>query len=212
MSAAYWALPLVGWVAAGMVAVVLVLYRRGHRDGSWLLLGAVLGPLILPIAVERARRRPQRLERYGEPGADEATPGGQLCVLIGVDGSPGSEEAVRAALRLVVPVAGRVLLATVVSSDAVDGGRDDELASARDLLSRHRDGLPEGTVAVETQIMNGQPAPALLGLADTEDVDLIVVGRRGKGLSRAVLGSAASRVTTSARCPVLLAPPPDART
>ncbi len=212
MSAPYWALFLVGWVAAGMVAVVLVLYRRGHREGSWLLLGAVLGPLILPIAVERARRSPQRLERRVEPTVDEADPGRGPCVLIGVDGSPESEEAVRAAVRLVAPVAGRVLLTTVVSADAVDGGRDDELASARDLLSRHRDGLPEGTAPVEAQIMTGQPAAALLELADTEEADLIVVGRRGRGLSRAVLGSAASRLSTEARCPVLLAGPPDART
>ena len=208
MSPPYWALFPVAWVGAGVLAVVVVLYRRGHREGSWLLIGAVLGPLILPIAVERARRDPGRLERRGEPGA-EVAPGRAPCVLIGVDGSPESEEAVRAAVRLVAPVAGRVVLATVVSADAVDGDRADELASARDLLSRHRDGLPEGTAPVEAQIMTGQPAAALLELADTEDADLIVVGRRGKGLSRAVLGSAASRLSTSARCPVLLAPPPD---
>ncbi len=207
MSAPYWVLFLVGWVAAGMVAVVLVLYRRGHREGSWLLLGAVLGPLILPIAVERARRSSQRLERRVEPTADGATPGRGPCVLIGVDGSLESEEAVRAAVRLVAPVAGRVLLTTVVSADAADGGADDQLASARDLLSRHRRELPGGTVAVETQIVAGQPGAALLELADAEDVDLVVVGRRGRGLSRAVLGSAAAALTTGARCPVLLAGP-----
>ena len=207
MSAPYWVLFLVGWVAAGMVAVVLVLYRRGHREGSWLLLGAVLGPLILPIAVERARRSSQRLERRVEPIVDEADSGRGPCVLIGVDGSPESEEAVRAAVRLVAPVAGRVLLSTVVSADAADGGADDQLASARALLSRHRRELPGGTVAVETQIVAGQPGAALLELADAEDVDLVVVGRRGRGLSRAVLGSAAAALTTGARCPVLLAGP-----
>ncbi len=212
MSVPYWVLFLVGWVAVGMVAVVLVLYRRGHREGSWLLLGAVLGPLILPIAVERARRSSQRLERRVEPTVDDADPGRGPCVLIGVDGSPESEEAVRAAVRLVAPVAGRVLLTTVVSADAADGGRDHHLASARDLLSRHRQELPGGTVAVETQIVAGQPGAALLELADAEDVDLVVVGRRGRGLSRTVLGSAAATLTTDARCPVLLAGPPDART
>ena len=211
MSPPYWALFPAAWVGAGVLAVVVVLYRRGHREGSWLLIGAVLGPLILPIAVERVRRNPRRLERRVEPGV-EVAPGRGPCLLIGVDGSPESEEAVRAAVRLVAPVAGRVVLATVVSPDAVDGGQDDELASARDLLSRHRDGLPEGIAPVQTQIMTGQPAAALLELADTEDADLIVVGRRGKGLSRAVLGSAASRLSASARCPVLLAPPPDTRT
>ena len=210
MSSPYWALFLVSWVGAGMVAVVLVLYRRGHREGTWLLLGAVLGPLILPIAVERARKSSQRLERRVGPAADEATPGRAPCVLIGVDGSPESEEAVRVAVRLVA-VAGRVVLATVVSADAVDGGRDDQLASARDLLSRHREDVSGGRVAVETQIVAGQPAAALMEVADAEAVDLIVVGRRGRGLSRRVLGSAAATLTTDARCPVLLAGPPAAR-
>ena len=211
MSFPYWALLPVSWVGAGMVAVVLVLYRRGHREGTWLLLGAVLGPLILPIAMERARKSSRRLERRVGPAADEATPGRAPCVLIGVDGSPESEEAVRAAVRLVGPVAGRVVLATVVSADAADGGRDDQLASAEDLLSRHRHELTEGTAAVETQIVAGQPAAALLELADAEAVDLIVVGRRGRGLSRLVLGSAAATLTTGARYPVLLAAPPVTR-
>ena len=212
MSPPYWALVLVAWVGVGTAAVVLVLYRRGHREGSWLFLGVVLGPLILPIAVERARRGTQRLERRGGPADGDAARGRGPCVLIGVDGSPESEEAVRAAVRLVAPVAGRVLLATVVSSDAADGGQDDRLAAARDLLARHRHELPEGRVAVETQVVAGQPAPALLALADEEDVDLVAVGRRGRGLSRAVLGSAAARLSTDARCPVLLAGPPRART
>ncbi len=49
-------------------------------------------------------------------------------------------------------------------------------------------------------------------VADAEGVDLVVVGRRGRGLSRTLLGSAAATLTTDARCPVLLAAPPDART
>lgn len=61
---------------------------------------------------------------------------------------------------------------------------------------------------METQIVAGQPASALLDLVEEEDVDLVAIGRRGRGLSRAVLGSAAATVSTDARCPVLLAGPP----
>ncbi len=67
MSSPYWTLLLVPWVATGVGAVVLLLYRRGHREGSWLLLGGVLGPFIVPIAIERASRKPRRLEREMEP-------------------------------------------------------------------------------------------------------------------------------------------------
>lgn len=211
MNSPYWTLLLVPWVVTGIGAVVLLLYRRGHREGSWLLLGGVLGPLMLPIAIERASRTTRRLDRRVEPVVEEAGPGRRPAVLIGVDGSPESAEAVRAAARLVAPAAGRLLLATVVSVDAVDGVQGDECARARDLLSRHRRQLPQGQAVIETQILAGQPAAALLELAGTEDVDLIVVGRRGRGLSRTVLGSAASTLSASARCPVLLAAPPDAR-
>ncbi len=208
MSSPYWALLLVPWVATGLGAVVLLLYRRGHREGSWLLLGGVLGPLMLPIAVERTAQESRRLDRQVEPTGGGAGPGRRPAVLIGVDGSPESEEAVRAAARLVAPAAGRLVLATVVSADAADGGHDDECEHARDLLSRYRRRLPQGPAAVETQILSGQQAAALLALAETEGVDLVVVGRRGRGLSRTVLGSAASTLTADARCPVLLAAPP----
>ena len=208
----YWTLLLpLPWVAIGVGAVVVLLYRHGHRDRSWLLIGAVLGPLIVPIAVERAKERSRRLEGPAAPASTERTADRGPCVLIGVDGSPESEEAVWAAIRLAAPTAGRFLLASVVSSEAADGGHDDECARAEDLLSRHRRSLPEGPV-VQTQVVAGQPAAALLELAEAEDVDLIVVGRRGRGLSRAVLGSAATALSTRSRCPVLLAAPPAART
>lgn len=206
----YWTLLLVAWVAAGVGAVVLVLYRRGHREGSWLLLGAVLGPLILPIAVERVRKDPQPVERWVEPAVYGVTPRSGPSLLIGIDGSPESEEAARVAARLAAPVAGRLVLVTVVSRDAVESGRDDELAAARELLSRRQRHLSEEAAVVETHIVAGQPAAALLELADAEDIDLIVVGRRGKGVSRTVLGSAATTLSSRARCPVVLTPAPDA--
>ncbi len=102
--------------------------------GSWLLLGGVLGPFIVPIAIERASRNP--------------------------------------------------------ATRAGDGA---------------------GQAVIETQILAGQPAAAVLELADEEDVDLIVVGRRGRGSSRTVLGSAASTLSAHARCSVLLAAQPDVR-
>lgn len=64
------------WVATGVGAVLLLLYRRGHSEGTWLLLGGVLGPLIAPIAIERIEELPamerRRLERQTEPSGDEA--------------------------------------------------------------------------------------------------------------------------------------------
>ncbi len=210
----YWTLLVLPWVLTGVVAVALILYRRGHREGSWMLIGAVLGPLIVPIAIERATRRSRRLERRVEPRSEPAPSGDRVCVLVGVDGSPESDQAVRDAARLVAPAAGRLLLATVVDADAMEArdGGDVQRRRAQELLACSARVLPASAATVETEIMAGQPGTALLELADAEDVDLIVVGRRGKGLSRTVLGSAAATLSAKARCPVLLAAPPDVRT
>ncbi len=74
MSSLYWPLLLVPWVAIGVAAVVLLLYRRGHRERTWLLLGGILGPFIVPIALERAPRNARRPERRRDPAADETGP------------------------------------------------------------------------------------------------------------------------------------------
>ena len=209
----YWTLLVLPWVVTGVAAVTLILYRRGHREGSWMLIGAVLGPFIVPIAMERAMRGSRRLERRVDPRSDPAPASDRVCVLVGVDGSPESDQAVRDATRLVAPAAGRLLMATVVDADAAEArdGGDVERRRARELLECSVRSLPASAATVETEIVAGQPATALLELAEAEDVDLIVVGRRGKGLSRTVLGSAAATLSAKARCPVLLAAPPDVR-
>ncbi|MGY1709347.1 universal stress protein [Geodermatophilus sp. SYSU D00758] len=130
-----------------------------------------------------------------------------------MDGSPESDQAVRDAARLVAPDAGRLLLATVVDADATEArdGGDAERRRARELLECSARSLPTSAVTVETEILAGHPATALQELAEAEDVDLIVVGRRGRGVSRTVLGSAAATLSTRSRCPVLLAAQPGPR-
>ena len=70
------------------------------------------------------------------------------------------------------------------------------LASARAQLS-DRD--------VETQLIEGPPAPAILRVAAEESCDLIVIGSRGHGqLAGILLGSVSSVVAQRAACPVLI--------
>jgi nucleotide-binding universal stress UspA family protein len=48
------------------------------------------------------------------------------------------------------------------------------------------------------------PAPAIVGYAETEQVDLIVVGTHGRrGFSHLLMGSVAEKVVRTAPCPVL---------
>ncbi|WP_052091195.1 hypothetical protein [Modestobacter caceresii] len=51
---AYVAVVIALWVLAGLAAVVVLLARQGYRHWGWYLMGAVLGPLFIPIAAERA--------------------------------------------------------------------------------------------------------------------------------------------------------------
>lgn len=53
--------------------------------------------------------------------------------------------------------------------------------------------------------LEGNPADAIIGLADDEKADLIVVGSRGLGaVERFVLGSTSERIVRHAACPVLV--------
>ena len=62
-------------------------------------------------------------------------------------------------------------------------------------------------ITVHTSVTPGIPSEAVLAAAKTEDVDLIVVGTKGKtGLEHVLLGSTAERIIRMAPCPVLAVP------
>jgi len=61
------------------------------------------------------------------------------------------------------------------------------------------------TVPVETQLIEGPPAPAILRVAVEDGCDMIVMGSRGHGqLGGLLLGSVSSAVAQRAQCPVLI--------
>jgi nucleotide-binding universal stress UspA family protein len=64
-------------------------------------------------------------------------------------------------------------------------------------------------VVVDHKLIEGDPAREILGLADSEEVDLIVLGTHGRtGLSRLLMGSVAEQVSRKAQVPVLLVKDP----
>jgi nucleotide-binding universal stress UspA family protein len=59
-------------------------------------------------------------------------------------------------------------------------------------------------VTVKTHTVTGDPADALLGVAEQQDADLIVVGSRGMhGVTR-ILGSVPNKISHRAHCNVLI--------
>jgi len=58
---------------------------------------------------------------------------------------------------------------------------------------------------LKQEILEGPPAEAILAVAETRSVDLIIMGTRGLGrLVSAMVGSQSQKVLANASCPVLL--------
>jgi nucleotide-binding universal stress UspA family protein len=89
---------------------------------------------------------------------------------------------------------------------------DPELAqrlheSAERLLERELDEANTEGVEVESRVVSGPAAEALLQAG--RDADLLVVGTRGLGgFKELLLGSVSSQVTNHAPCPVVVVPGP----
>lgn len=61
---------------------------------------------------------------------------------------------------------------------------------------------------VEKRLLYGDPAKALIEAADRENIDLIVMGSRGRGSwGQMLLGSVSQRVIHDAKVPVVIVPP-----
>jgi len=194
------------WPAVGVLSGVLMA-RRGY-DPLWIVIALPLGPLFLPIALERLRRRPAVAE-FGASGAPpsrtEDLTGPR--VLVGMDGSEQSARALETVLTLFGPHCGLLVLAEVVSYEATEA----TTRSVIDAASQRLAGLAAGVGAacvVHTEVLTGPPGPALRRFAEQQDMDLLVVGRRGKGKSVRLLGSVSSDLVENSPVPVLVIEPP----
>ncbi|MHC1557856.1 universal stress protein [Actinomycetospora sp. C-140] len=192
------------WVAAGVLAALVLLGRQGYRDWRWYVAGAVLGPLFIPVAAERADRSTTVLATDGTvPHTGAPT------VVVGVDGSPGADAAVRSTAALFDARTARVVLVAVVDPEAAHRSDDERRARARAMLLQRAGWFGPGGVAdrVVLEVVGGQPARALRDVAAAQHAAVIVVGRRGTGLGPRLLGDVAGRLVRRAGVPVLLAEP-----
>jgi nucleotide-binding universal stress UspA family protein len=189
----------------------LAMGRYGYDPFAWWLLGTVLGPLAIPIALS-AVHRPQETPRVVKEGVAAAGP---VDLLVGVDGSPQAAAALTVALELVGSRLGRLTLVAVTSlEDSVERRRREawlraelerQSAAACSWLAAH--GLvPAGTRREpELMLCAGRPAQVLRRLAAEGGYDLLVIGARGTGLSKALLGSTATGLAAGSEVPVLIA-------
>jgi nucleotide-binding universal stress UspA family protein len=139
-------------------------------------------------------------------------------IVVGTDGSDTAREAVREAARLARSVGASLEIVSayepVASQRLREAGRearaDKEWAiNAREEVDATLDeaaaDISREGVRVRTCAREGDPADALLDVAEERRADLIVVGHKGMtGARRFLLGSVPNRVSHHAPCSVLI--------
>jgi nucleotide-binding universal stress UspA family protein len=82
---------------------------------------------------------------------------------------------------------------------------DAEIAHAREVIAEAMQQAAAAGVDADYEIIEGQPADAILHVAETHDADLIVVGSRGLGtMQSAIFGSVSKALVTRSKRPVLV--------
>jgi len=135
-------------------------------------------------------------------------------IVVGTDGSETAGEAVRAAAELAALLGARVHLVCVYEPVPSGGGADDAAETGWVLRPREAvDATLDAAAAVfaaagvegERYAQRGDPADAILDVAEERAADLIIVGNRGRtGAKRFLLGSVPNRISHHAPCAVLI--------
>ncbi len=137
-------------------------------------------------------------------------------IVVGTDGSPTADIAVEKAGELALALGATV---HVVSSYAPTGSwmastggiavaelvsLEAAQALAEQVVARAGVRLADSGVEVRSHVCSGEPAQALIAVANEEHAQMIVVGNRGMTGARRVLGSVPNRVSHHAACNVLI--------
>jgi nucleotide-binding universal stress UspA family protein len=139
-------------------------------------------------------------------------------IVVGTDGSETAKEAVRQATELAKSLGASIHL--VSAYEPVPEGRlrqerqqvPDDLQwmvnpreDVTNTLKEAEEELEEAGVKVEPHPREGDPADAILDVAEEEGADLIVVGNKGMtGARRFMLGSVPNKVSHHAPCSVMI--------
>ncbi|GAA0516947.1 universal stress protein [Saccharopolyspora subtropica] len=137
--------------------------------------------------------------------------GHRYTIVVGVDGSPSSKEALRWAAWHAGLVDGEIVAIMawnmpMIYNWEVPGPQDFAHSTAAALGSTLDEVLGEASaVPGRKEVAEGHPARALLDAAEEYRADLVVVGNRGHGgFTGALLGSVSQHVVQHARCPVVV--------
>lgn len=192
---------------------LLVIGSRGRSTLSRLLLGSVSHKVLTEV------RCSVRIARGQSKAA--AVP---IRLLLGVDGSSGAQEAVKALAARPWPQ-GTQVCAVVAIDPTMESvmfpahpalvprqqqEETNKLAWATRMLKEVTAPLHHAGLALSTLIEEGEPAALLLATAAQWNADSIWVGARGLGgMARLLLGSVSTTIATRASCSVEVVHAPD---
>ena len=139
-------------------------------------------------------------------------------IVVGTDGSETAGEAVRQAAELAKSVGAKVHLVSAYSPVPDARLREERKDAPEDIqwsinpredveanLREASESVSQAGVAVETYSREGDPADAILDVAEETDADLVMVGNRGMtGARRFLLGSVPNKISHHATCSVLI--------
>jgi nucleotide-binding universal stress UspA family protein len=139
-------------------------------------------------------------------------------IVVGTDGSETAGEAVRQATELAKAVGAQIHLVSAFEPVGNQRLREERQQVPEDMswavnqredvdatLREAAEQIQEAGVQVETNARQGDPADAILDVAEEKNADLIVVGNKGmSGAKRFLLGSVPNKVSHHAPCSVMI--------
>ena len=139
-------------------------------------------------------------------------------IVVGTDGSETARQAVEEAIGLAKAVGASIELVSAFEPIPNQRLRDEARAAPADLqwmvnpredvdatLREASEAIAQAGVAVTVYAREGDPADAILDVAEERGADLIVVGNKGMtGAKRFLLGSVPNKVSHHAPCSVLI--------
>ena len=139
-------------------------------------------------------------------------------IVVGTDGSDTATQAVREAVDLAKAVGAKIELVSAyepVSNQRLQGERRDAPEDVQWSINPKEDveatlsdaaAIAEAAgVTVEKLARRGDPADAILDVAEETEADLIIVGNKGMtGAKRFLLGSVPNKISHHAPCSVLI--------
>ncbi|MEK7693027.1 MAG: universal stress protein [Chloroflexota bacterium] len=193
-------------VIVSMAVSVLLAHRWGRDPFGWAVLAAGMGPFAI-VALLGTHKSDVAHPQPFQDGEPPQTAGlATKIVVAAVDASDAGAHVARYICEH-VPAA-RVELLTILPREwhPTEGtmSSDDRQARVDAATRRPLDLLREAGVPAAVVVGYGEPGAEVVRFAETCSAVLVVVGRRGAGLTKALLGSVSDSVVKHARCPVVV--------